>query len=664
MTKTIMPGFDYYIKLNPNFLMSLAEEYLRNVTMEHILNEQEQSEAYIIKGTNLLELISKQIPGLIPAHLLLAKGKLAIGDSYGAIHSVKKCMEMDPSNEEAAILNALICARNGNLQGANYALQQAIANNFNIKGNPMFMLVKGEIEFKTGDYQSSLQTLEAAFQLINEPNKLKAAVIATETGVGVLKFSEKDRCMIYVWLGKAYAKNKRTEDARRIINEAITEFAETPQEVNVLIGNSEIAIEGGDIKKALSILRAVSPTSKYYLQAKKLMATVYLKNLKDRRHYAKCYVDLVDQDPSFENYKLLGKALLTIQEPEEALKAFQKAQEKKPNDENITRDIGYALVMTHNYAKALEYYENALLINSSRIDLRLDLSKLCIKINKLRRAEELLKPELFYDDFSAPSLEILRRNVDGYVTLHKLQLKKQTKLSDKNQQLLPNDHIRKPLERALQIQIDVIERCKIEGGKIDAEKNYLASLYTDMANYLDNFEKNLKIALASFEKALKFTPDNENILLSIAQIHLRLDDKENCEAKCLRIMKLNPNNDYASFMFSEVLIQKDETDKALAQFDKILQEKPDNFGILSKLIEFLRRTGKLSEAKDFLDKAQKKAHNPNDPGLAFCKALHYKYLRNPQLALKEFNKAKRMPSYQVESISHMIDIYLNPHQEL
>ena len=34
---------------------------------------------YIIKGNKLLETITKQIPGLIPSHLLLAKGKLALG---------------------------------------------------------------------------------------------------------------------------------------------------------------------------------------------------------------------------------------------------------------------------------------------------------------------------------------------------------------------------------------------------------------------------------------------------------------------------------------------------------------------------------------------------------------------------------------------------------
>ena len=43
-----------------------------------------------------------------------------------------------------------------------------------------------------------------------------------------------------------------------------------------------------------------------------MLANVYLKYLKDKRLYAKCYTDLIDNNQSFENYKLLGDALMVI----------------------------------------------------------------------------------------------------------------------------------------------------------------------------------------------------------------------------------------------------------------------------------------------------------------------------------------------------------------
>ena len=54
-----------------------------------------------------------------------------------------------------------------------------------------------------------------------------------------------------------------------------------------------------------------------------------------------------------------------------------------PKDEGVIREIGNALVMTHNYEKAIEYYKNALRNNPDRVEMKLDLGKLCIKIGRI-----------------------------------------------------------------------------------------------------------------------------------------------------------------------------------------------------------------------------------------------------------------------------------------
>lgn len=64
---------------------------------------------------------------------------------------------------------------------------------------------------------------------------------------------------------------------------AISEFTGTQEEVNVLIANSEIATQTGDIKKAISILKGVNSDSPYFVQARTMLADVYLTHLKDRR---------------------------------------------------------------------------------------------------------------------------------------------------------------------------------------------------------------------------------------------------------------------------------------------------------------------------------------------------------------------------------------------
>ena len=60
------------------------------------------------KGIRLLESITKQIPGFVPAYLLLSKGKLAVGSEGEASAAISNVLDMDPRNEEASILLALI----------------------------------------------------------------------------------------------------------------------------------------------------------------------------------------------------------------------------------------------------------------------------------------------------------------------------------------------------------------------------------------------------------------------------------------------------------------------------------------------------------------------------------------------------------------------------
>lgn len=37
LTKTLTPGYDFYIKLNPDFLVTIAQMYLRNMSTKSML---------------------------------------------------------------------------------------------------------------------------------------------------------------------------------------------------------------------------------------------------------------------------------------------------------------------------------------------------------------------------------------------------------------------------------------------------------------------------------------------------------------------------------------------------------------------------------------------------------------------------------------------------
>lgn len=572
---------------------------------------------------------------------------------------LNRIIEIDPKHEEALILSALISYQNNNLHGAYSNLEQAIANNLSIRENPLFMLIKGEIELKSGDNESALNTLEAAFKLPGvlptpgQRKKVKRSVFQ------ILQFEERERCQVFVNLAKAYVAAKRINDAKTIMSEAISNFTGTSEEGNVLMANAEIAVASDDIKKALSILKAVGPDSPYFIESRKLMAQICLENLKDRRQYAKCYLDLIEVSSTYDNYKLLGDAFMRIQEPEDAIRAYEQALSINPKDEDITREIGKGLVQTHDYQRAWKYYEEALRADPKRLELRLDMGKLCILVGNYKVGEELLAYEIYGDEFNSPDIQSLQRNVDGLLQLARLLFKKNKSAEGK-----PIPEAKQAFLKAIDMQNSIIEKCKQEGQNLAPERAALGDIYFELGKYFKQHEKGDDKTRECFEASLKHHPDNEQVLAELAELYMKLGDKQTAEQKCVHVLRVNPTNEYAIYLISELMMLKNQPEAAIEQFRKILNDKPENFNILAKLIEFMRKAGFFNDVKPYLDQIQKRIPNANEPGLCYCRGLFHKYSRNPQEALVEFVKAKRGNQFFERAITQMIDIYLNPDQEL
>ncbi len=74
----------------------------------------------------------------------------------------------------------------------------------------------------------------------------------------------------------------------------------------------------------------------------------------------------------------------------------------------------------------------------------------------------------------------------------------------------------------------------------------------------------------------------------------------------------------------------------------------------------MRRAGRLSDVPKYLEKADKAAARSSMAGLAFTKGIFHRYQGEPQLALKELNIARFDSFFGEAAISNMIEIYLNP----
>ena len=150
-SKNISYSFEFYIKLNPDFLLSLAQEFLfhSDFSLQQIKEKIQDPThpAHLVgKAAKLLDTVVKRVYGLIPGYMLASRAKLINGNINGAKISLEKALQFDPKNEEAHILNAIIVYSNGNLDAATNSIKEALANNFEIINNPFFMCIKGQIE--------------------------------------------------------------------------------------------------------------------------------------------------------------------------------------------------------------------------------------------------------------------------------------------------------------------------------------------------------------------------------------------------------------------------------------------------------------------------------------------------------------------------------------
>lgn len=82
-----------------------------------------------------------------------------------------------------------------------------------------------------------------------------------------------------------------------------------------------------------------------------------MDELKDRNNYTRCYLEILDVKSSVENFKLVATALMDIQEPEEAITYYERALQRQSEDTVLVREVGKALIMTHDYSRAIKYYE-------------------------------------------------------------------------------------------------------------------------------------------------------------------------------------------------------------------------------------------------------------------------------------------------------------------
>uniref|UniRef100_A0A668AU10 Tetratricopeptide repeat domain 21B n=1 Tax=Myripristis murdjan TaxID=586833 RepID=A0A668AU10_9TELE len=635
-------GVEYFEKFNPDFLLEIVREYLVLCPAKPPALGQPPA-PQLQHCASVLDTVVKIVPGLLPGVFLSAKVRFQSGDIEAAQSSLHHCLEQCPSHADAHLLMAQIHLLQGNFKMCSQSLELCLSHNFEIREHPMYHLIKAQAQKKMGELPGAIQTLQMAMNL---PGVHRVGS-SSKSKNKKTELSPADCVSVYLELAEALWLNGEQHEAAKVMQDAINEFSGTPEELRVTIANADLALLRGDTELALSMLRNITPEQPYYVQAKEKMADIYLNHRKEKRLYASCYREMVEKLPSPHTYLLLGDAYMNIQEPEKAIEVYELALKKNPKDGALASKIGKALVKTHNYSKAINYYEAALKTEQQNF-LRYDLAELLMKMKQYERCEKVLHEALAHDPVN--ELPALTDDCRYLVLLAKVQNK-----VDKNEEALLS------LQKARDVQAKVLKRVQLEQpDAVPMQKQLAAEICAEIAKYYTS-QKGYERAVKFYKEALVYCESDRKVMLELARVYLTLDEVDACQEQCSVILKNDQFNEEATLMMADLMFRKQDYEQAVFHFQQLLERKPDNYSTLTHLIDLLRRAGKLEEVPRFLDMAEKHFSRAKfDPGFNYCKGLYLWYTGEPNDGLRHFNKARKDNVWGQNAVYNMIEICLNP----
>ncbi|NXU76844.1 TT21B protein, partial [Oreotrochilus melanogaster] len=625
-------GVEYFEKLNPDFLLEIVKEYLKFCPAQAATSG--QSPTPLLKHcASVLETVVKTVPGLQQAVFLIAKVKYLSGD-IGAAHSnLHYCLERNPSYADAHLLMAQVYLAQNNTKLCSQSLELCLSYNFEVREHPVYHLIKAQSLKKMGELSEAIKTLQMAKNL----PAMRKPTVSSKTKGKTIEIDANDRVSVILELVEAHCLNGELHEAALILQGALNEFSGSPEELRVVIAAADLAVAQGDIEQALALLRNITPEFPYFVQAKEKMADIYLQYRKDKKLYVGCYRDLVEKLPSAHTALLLGDAYMNIQEVSACLEMNRM----------IKSFVDFGKLRQCSMLMLIDYYYETALRSSQQNFLCYDLAELLMKLRHYEKAENVLQQALRHEPVN--ELSSLMEDGSYQVLLAKIY----SKMGKIDEAIVS-------LQQARELQARVLKRAQIEQpDAVPAQKQLAAEICTEIAKHSTS-QRNYEKAIKFYKEALVHCDTNKKAMLELARLYLAQDDTDACQHQCFLLLKNDQDNEAATMMMADLMFRKQDYEQA-----QLLERKPDNYATLSRLIDLLRRAGKLEEVPRFLLMAEKHSSRTKlEPGFHYCKGLYLWYTCEPNDALRHFNKARKDSDWGQNAVYNMIEICLNPDNEI
>uniref|UniRef100_A0A674BXT0 Tetratricopeptide repeat domain 21B n=1 Tax=Salmo trutta TaxID=8032 RepID=A0A674BXT0_SALTR len=319
-------GPDYFHRLHPDFIFQVVNLYL---SFFQPLTAGQPVPFGLSHCGMVLQPVVQMAPGLLLGAYHMAHIMFLSGDSQSAQQFLDFCLERDPTIAEVHLLQARIQLHEGDYNLCFQSLETGVSHTFQVLDLPQYHLLKARALRGVGKLEEAIKSLKVAMG-IQAGRGREAHVSNTE------------RVSVFLELAEALRLHGEPHESTMVLQDAIVEFAGTPEEICVTIANVDMALAKDDLDTALSVLRGITPDQTHYTAAKEKMALIYLQRRKDKKLYIACYREIRDELPGPQSSILLGDAYINIQEPERAIEVYREATRGTVRDATLSRKMGRA----------------------------------------------------------------------------------------------------------------------------------------------------------------------------------------------------------------------------------------------------------------------------------------------------------------------------------
>lgn len=285
--KTMAYGVEYLRSFDPDFLLQIIDELMQYSPIQStiIVGQVISKETLHISlkhSLNILEAIVKACPGLVSAVYRLAKVEFLCGDIANAAVTLQRILQdLDPTYTDAHLLIAQIHIQQEHYQRAAQSLEICLSHDFDVRDNPMYHLLNGVIKKSQQQYDESLKCFQSAMNICGRNEKWSPSKSKSKEKANALMLA--DKVTLYLQMIDIYMLTNQSMDAVKLIESALEEFANTPEEGRIIIANADLVLQQGNLSKVIQLLKNIQPGQPYYLQVSHFCCTA--SRIEEKKSY-------------------------------------------------------------------------------------------------------------------------------------------------------------------------------------------------------------------------------------------------------------------------------------------------------------------------------------------------------------------------------------------